>query len=340
MTIRRRKWQLSSVILITIGLIVACNILPSDAHVASSYEVSSQQISLSGDVTDRNTEVSGLTWHGDNLIILPQFGGVLYNIPRDEILAYLDGDSTAIEPDTIEITVAGEVNVAGFQGYEAIVFIDDIAYLTIESNDNGLMRSYLVSGTLNDSTLTIETASIVPLPSPANVDNKGHESMVVYDGYPLPLYEWNRYSDSNTTESRAVLIEDGQQGREFSLPAIPYRMTDATEVDENGRFWVIDYHFPDDTARIDGYSFDAYLEEGTHASYDHIESLIELQINEDGSITWIDKAPLLLTLKADPRNWEGLARLDERNGFLLMTDKFPDTRLVFVELPENHPANQ
>ena len=326
------------ILLVIAGVIFSFNM---PAPEASSFEQVVQEINLSGDVTDRNTEVSGLTWYGDNLIILPQFGGVLYSIPRDEILAYLDGDSTAIEPDTIEITVSGEVNVAGFQGYEAIVFIDDTAYLTIESNDNGLMRSYLISGTLSDSTLTIETASIVPLQSPANVDNKGHESMVVYDGLPLPLYEWNRYDNNNTTESWAMLIDDGQQGRRFSLPAIPYRMTDATDVDENGRFRVIVYHFPDsDTARVEGYSFDDYLEEGTHAVYEQIESLIELQINEDDTITWIDQAPLLLALEADPRNWEGLARLDERNGFLLMTDKFPDTQLVFVELPESHPANQ
>lgn len=321
------------IIPLLLALIVACDSLPEESQESSNSEIVVQEIELSGNVTDRNTEVSGLTWHNDELIILPQFANVLYSINRADILAYLDEDNIAIEADTIEFVVDGDLSIAGFQGYEAIIFSGDTAYLTIEANNRGTMASYLVSGLLTDSILTVDADSLISIPQPANVDNKGHESILLYNDLPMPLYEWNRYSEDNT-DSFAILIDS--EIEQIDFPVIPYRMTDATNVDENGRFWVISYHFPgSDTARVDGYTFDTYLEEGTHAIYEHVESLIELQINEDGSVTWLDNPPLFLELESDPRNWEGLARLDERNGFLLMTDKFPNTQLVFVELPEN-----
>lgn len=331
MSILSKNWRIIGLIMILTLWVVACDTVSPETPEISSNEIAVQEIELSGNVTDRNTEVSGLTWHGDDLIILPQFADVLYNINREDILAYLDGDTTAIEPDMIEFIVDGDLDVAGFQGYESIIFSDNTAYLTIEANNQGTMVSYLVSGTLTASILTIDASSLMSIPQPANVDNKGHESMVLYNDAPMPLYEWNRYSDDNSN-SFAVLVDSEIQQIDF--PVIPYRMTDSTALDENGNFWVISYHFPSsDTARVEGYSFDTYLQEGTHAIYEHVESLIELQINQDGSIIWLDEAPFFLELEEDPRNWEGLARLEERNGFLLMTDKFPDTQLVFIESP-------
>lgn len=331
MSFPSKNWRIIGLITILTLWVVACDTVSPETPEISSNEIAVQEIELSGNVTDRNTEVSGLTWHRDDLIILPQFADVLYSINRADILAYLDGDTTAIEPDMIEFIVDGDLSIAGFQGYEAIVFSDDTAYLTIEANNQGTMASYLVSGTLTDSILRIDASSLRSISQPANVDNKGHESMVLYNDSPMPLYEWNRYSEDNSN-SFAVLVDSEIQQIDF--PVIPYRMTDATALDENGNFWVISYHFPSsDTARVDDYPYNNYLEEGSHAIYEQIESLIELQINEDGSTTWIDKAPLFLELEADPRNWEGLARLPERNGFLLMTDKFPDTQLAFIESP-------
>jgi hypothetical protein len=47
----------------------------------------------------------------------------------------------------------------------------------------------------------------------------------------------------------------------------------------------------------------------------------------------MDGPPIQMELTSDDaRNWEGLVRLDER-GFLIMTDKFPETILGFVTMP-------
>jgi hypothetical protein len=118
----------------------------------------------------------------------------------------------------------------------------------------------------------------------------------------------------------------------ISFPNIEYRITDASDVDENGRFWVINYFFPGDLAL---YADDPLgVEYGYGINHEQgiaVERLLELQFSEAG----IELAPggyLPLELGAASRNWEALARLDQR-GFLIATDKFPSTLFGFVEMP-------
>jgi hypothetical protein len=64
-----------------------------------------------------------------------------------------------------------------------------------------------------------------------------------------------------------------------------------------------------------------------------VEHLIELRYTEHGIVT-TGRRPIDLVLKEDglSRNWEGIAPLDDR-GFILVTDKFPKTMMVFVQRP-------
>ena len=62
-----------------------------------------------------------------------------------------------------------------------------------------------------------------------------------------------------------------------------------------------------------------------------MERLVELNYSSDG-ITLADSAPIQLTLDGDnARNLEGLVVLDNQ-GFLMVTDKFPSTMLIFVKM--------
>jgi hypothetical protein len=64
-----------------------------------------------------------------------------------------------------------------------------------------------------------------------------------------------------------------------------------------------------------------------------IERLIELKY--DGSRVVMSGTPpvgLELAAEGGRRNWEALARLEDR-GFLLMTDRIPETILAFVPFP-------
>ena len=68
----------------------------------------------------------------------------------------------------------------------------------------------------------------------------------------------------------------------------------------------------------------------THNMFEHVERLVEFQLTESGVI-FSGAAPIQFELpNEEPRKWEGLARLGER-GFLVATDKSPDTVFGFVE---------
>ena len=60
-----------------------------------------------------------------------------------------------------------------------------------------------------------------------------------------------------------------------------------------------------------------------------IARLLEFELTET-SVTLVDRPPIQLELHPlGLRNWEGIVRLEDR-GFLLVTDKFPETILGFV----------
>ena len=72
----------------------------------------------------------------------------------------------------------------------------------------------------------------------------------------------------------------------------------------------------------------------THLEAEEVERLIELKI-ENGAITLTGRAPVYLQLETGKpsRNWEGIARLGNK-GFLIATDKHPETILAFVPVKD------
>ena len=111
-------------------------------------EIAVTEIELDGNITNANAELSGLGWYGDTLILLPQypdFSGeetAVYAIPKATIAAYLDGTATdPITPISIPVIVDDLSDVISRpEGYEAIDFIGDDAYLTIEASGGGNAR--------------------------------------------------------------------------------------------------------------------------------------------------------------------------------------------------------
>ena len=71
-----------------------------------------------------------------------------------------------------------------------------------------------------------------------------------------------------------------------------------------------------------------------------VEHLLELRL-ADGHVRRSGRAPLDLRSRPDApaHNWEALVRLPGR-GFLLMTDRYPTTLLVFVPWPDAGPASE
>ena len=106
--------------------------------------------------------------------------------------------------------------------------------------------------------------------------------------------------------------------------------------DSGSRFWALNYLWPGDEAKLKPAPDALAAKYGagpTHARFTTVERLVEFRYTEIG-IVFVDTPPIQLELIDDDHshNWEGVARLDDR-GFMLMTDKYPETMLGFVPAP-------
>ena len=121
----------------------------------------------------------------------------------------------------------------------------------------------------------------------------------------------------------------------INIASLEYRITDATEVDSQNRFWVINYFYPGEEflkPEVDPL-MEIFPEGISHQTSENVERLVELQYIAN-EINIISKPPIQLVLQSngEGRNWEGIVRLDDY-GFLLVTDKYPRTILGFIPYP-------
>jgi hypothetical protein len=333
-----------SVIFVLFGCKVTSPPTLAPAQEGTAGEQPVTVIPLTKPLVKRNAQVSGLAWYGDYLIILPQYpdfftsegDGFLFALPKSDILAFLDGaTSDPLEPIQIPF-VAPDLSeqIDGFEGYEAIVFVGDRVFLTIEA-ETDLPTGYLLTGTIapDISELAVDVSNVVEIQPQSTSGNKAEETLIVTRDAVTTIYEVNGVV---LNASPVVHVFDANLTAldTISFPNIEYRITDATALDGDNRFWAINYFYPGDkdlAPETDPLA-DTFGPGPTHARYDAVERLVEFHYAESG-ITLTDSAPIQLELlEKDARNWEGLVRLDDR-GFLLMTDKFPQTILGFVAAP-------
>lgn len=228
--------------------------------------------------------------------------------------------------------------VTGFDGYEAIAFDGDQAFLTIETRPGNWMLGYVVAGGVQpDGTFVVNAMQRAPAPSQATLGNMTDETVVIDGERVVTIYEANG-AQVVEQPTASTYLRSMEKLDPISFPHIEYRITDATTVDEDRRFWAINYFFPGDEKikpAADPVA-EQYGEGESHQRGPAVERLVELQIEEDG-ISLVDQPPIQLELSRFglARNWEGIVRIqeDQLDGFLLVTDKFPSTILAYV--PQN-----
>ncbi|MBN1149383.1 MAG: hypothetical protein JXA78_19130 [Anaerolineales bacterium] len=303
-------------------------------------------IPLQGPVARPQAELSGLAWYGDYLVLLPQYpkrggqgkDGCLWALPKSEILAYLDGSNTqALKPIPIPLDAERiDKDVPGFEGFEAIAFLDEQVFLTIEANSGASMRGYLIKGEIAPdlSQIRLDSASLTENYLQGDWSNKSDEAIFIADDSLFTLYELNGQELNRDPHATRFDFDFHRLGT-IPFPHIEYRLTDASELDDAGRFWVINFFFTgDEEQKTDHDPLAGQYGEGpTHARSVSVERLVELQYSPSG-VALTGAAPIQLQLLPldVARNWEGLVRLDDL-GFLLVTDKFPETILGFVPQP-------
>ncbi len=310
-------------------------------------EAAVSPLPLTGALAEQDAEISGLAWYSEYLIVLPQYpnftetgadaDGFIYAIPKDKILAFVNGDTTPIDPIAVPFIAPGlQDSIAGFEGYESITFIGNQAFLTIEAETDSHVIAYLVTGVMAPdlTRLALDTEKRTEILAQADIPNLSEESIFVAGGLVGTIYEGNGAAITPAPLSH-LFNTDLSAAKTIPFPNIEYRVTDATTPDADGYFWVLNYFFPGDDLLLPANDPIAQVfgEGPTHAQFDQVERILQLQFTDTGIIL-VNTAPIQLALvDADTaRNWGGLAALDDL-GFILATDKFPSTILAFVAAP-------
>jgi hypothetical protein len=300
-------------------------------------------IPLPSPLDDAEAEISGMAWYGDYLILLPQYPdfagdgeeGAVYALRREEVLAYLDGEretgptATAVPLHAPDVVAAVD---GFFEGYEAIAFAEETAYLTIEARTLRGMMGYVLQGRIEPdlSGLRLAAETLTELPPQSEIGNLSDEALLLAGGDVFTIYEANGAAVNPEPAARRFGPDLAARGT-IPFPNIPYRITDVTEMDENGRFWAINYFFPETEALAVANDplAETYGVGASHAGRAGVERLVQMQYDGE-EITLAARPPMQLALLEDElRNWEGIVRVNGR-GFLLVTDKFPTTILGFV----------
>lgn len=300
------------------------------------------EIPLSGPLADPAAEISGLAWHGDRLVLLPQYpkrmgagtgDGVVFTLAREEVLAFLDGRRDGpLSPRAVPLDAPDlERLVPGFEGLEAIGFRGDEVYVTVEAEEGARVEGLLLRGrtTPELGAIALDTSRSALLEPQAAIANFAYEALVVARDRVLAFYEANGASNRRP---RAKAFDAALAPRgELPIDPLEYRMTDASELDRDGRFWALNYYWPGEEWRPGLCALTARFGRGaTHARTRVVERLVEMRYTgRDVRLTGRPPIQLELEDEADGRNWEGVARLPGR-GLLIVTDEHPRSMLAFV----------
>ncbi len=295
---------------------------------AATITVTPHVVSLHSPLDRRQVELSGLAWHGESLVLLPQYptkeGNHLYTLPRAALEAFAATGAPLPPAEPINFDDDGVHMLPGFEGFEAIAFDGEVLYLTIEAHKEGMMIGYLIRGRWEAEGITLDQSTLRPIQPQVNLKNMTDEAIILWDDSVLTLDEANGPQVNPRPIAHRFTLGDLTPMAPLPMAPLEYRITDATAADAEGAFWVVDYLWPGDAEKL-------------HAPTpaDHpIEWLVPLRITAAGIIRREDAPILALTLREDgkARNWEGVALLPDY-GFILVTDTYPETLLAFAPFP-------
>ena len=278
-------------------------------------------------------------------MLLPQYpyhhknigAGYLFSISKEQIYNYLNSvTKNPIEPELIELVADGmeKFNEWG-SGYEAIAFCHDTVYCVLELMDFSETDAYLVKGIMDSvkKIIILDSSTLIKIPSGINLPNLSFET-IIGNNKVIVIAESN---GSNIEHKPSAVVFDKNLNYVGLLlfPNIEYRITDATSLDENNRFWAINYFYPGEYSELDPAPDSLVIRFGvgrSHLNSPVVERLLEFSLGKNG-IRKTNTPPVYLPVKpgGDGRNWEGIARF-EKEGFLVVTDRFPGSLLGYVAL--------
>jgi hypothetical protein len=323
-------WGLTAAVL---ALITAWTLAQQSPPAAEDQETQITLLPLTGPLADSEAELSGLAWHGDeHLVFLPQYrsvrecpssAGCLYVLGRAQIESFLDGSTKGpLTPAIMTIEATDMPEIEGFEGYEAIAFYNDDAYLLAESETADNTAAHLFRGHLDlaRGQLILDVAQVPTLVPPRAFPNLSYESLIVAEHGVLALPEIH----GAATDLYALRFDLGLTSMtRVPFTAVDYRLTDVTAVNSDGEFWGLNVHWP-------GLATEA-LDDATSSATHAVERILKLHWNTDGVECEVSPAVVIRSIPGTTqvRNWEGLVRFGDR-GFLIVTDQYPTSLFAFV----------
>ena len=297
------------------------------------------EIKLSGLITNPKQEISGMDWFQKRLFLLPENqGGYLFSFDKFELMKAINSQNRNNKPLTPKQTRFETPDykslIPGFEGFEAISFYNNNVYISLEAENNGIMQCYIVWGKIDSKTyeVSIPEENLIQINTPIQLTNMTYETIVNANDNLYIIYEANG-ANLQKTISQKVLSFNNNDISEISFPSVEYRITDATRVDSENKFWCINYFWPGDKKLLNPSSdnvFKKTKKDNSHQNSEIVERLIEFEI-KNNQIVLSNKDPIQIVLdNKDSRNWEAIARLDNE-GFLIATDKYP--RMIFGFVP-------
>ena len=302
-------------------------------------EVRVINLPLQGVVTDKNQEISGMDWFNDYLIMLPEnLNGYLFSIPKEKIMKSILSDlKSPILPDIIKFNTPNyKETIPGFDSFESIAFRGFEVFITIEIKFPDSMSAKLVRGHIDAKTMevTIPEQNFIDLKTPSFIENMSYESILIDNNNVYTFFEANG-NRVNPNPFFYLTSLNSMNTSKFEFPNIEYRITDATRIDVNNNFWMINYYYPGDVKDLQpdsDYLENKYILGESHKKSKRVERLVQFKI-QDNEINITETLPIQLELDDGEvsRKWEALCRIDNI-GFLIATDKYPTTLLGYIPL--------
>lgn len=328
---------------LAVGLVALIGCATTQARIRQQ-SATAVPLPLSGLLAEQRVELSGLAWHGDRLVLLPQFperygdsiqGGARFTLRRSDVLASVDAakrgtHATLGAAEQIRLIAPGlKDQLQGFrwEGFEAIAIRGRDVYLTIETTRDRVAYGFVVRGRFDENghTIYLDLASLQPIPRAVRVANTADEAVIVTRDQVITLYELN--GSVPAADPRAQRFSrDLRPVGGLPVERLEYRVTSATPPDARGRLWVSNYYFPGDSSWV--WPGTDPLRTGSTGPKRPVERLVQYSLGSNG----LRRTGRVVTLDVDSstgRNWEGIARLDHL-GLLIVTDRWPRTILAFV----------
>jgi hypothetical protein len=259
-------------------------------------------------------EYSGLAWHGDRLLLLPQYpDGCLPALERSQLHRAVR-NGTPLQPSRIPFDdSAVRSRIRGYEGYEAIAVAGERFFGLVEARPLfGGMKGYLVRGRIGKRGIVVERMREITLPH--NISNYAFEAMTVTPEKVYLLYEANGIGEKPFAYA---LSHDLKSLESVPMEPVPYRITDLTAL-HNTRAWALNSFWIGDREK---------LKAGKHGNLGRI---IELEWTPSG-IRCTGRG-ILLNSGGVSYNWEGIVRFGR--GFIVITDTHPGTVIRYVENQE------